>query len=115
MTDTTTYEQQAYEMGCERARHAASWIIDGNTSEDHIRRVLAMMDDGDPQYEQFLPASPNLSGEWADDLTPIRLVIEIAGDGVDPDPIIDGICDAYGRGVDETFEGECERILRAAL
>lgn len=110
----TDYERQAYELGAEHARNAASWVIDGNTSTDAIRRVVALLDEG-ADIDDYLPRAPNLSGEYADDLTPLRLVTEITGDSVDPDPIIDGISDAYEAGVSETFSAECERILRAAL
>jgi len=114
MEDFEKYEREAYELGAEHARIAASWV-DGNTSHDAIVRVVAMLDAGDPEAYDYLPREPNLSGEWADDLTPLRLVTEIAGDEIDPDPIIDAVCEAYERGVSDTFEPECERILRAAV
>lgn len=34
---------------------------------------------------------------------------------IDPDPFIDALSDAFEAGVDEHFEAECERILRAAV
>jgi hypothetical protein len=120
----TSHEQQAYDLGAEHARNAASWVIDGNTDQDHIRRMVAWLDDGDPEAYDYLPATPNLSGEWADSPTPASLYREIVGldpaDRIAEDEdadgeIIDALCDAYERGVDETFGVECERILRAAL
>jgi hypothetical protein len=112
------YEQEAYELGVEHARNVASWIIDGNTPHEYVVRVVAMLDAGDPAIDDHLPRRPNLSGEYADDLTPGMLAAEITDlDSDDPhfDELADTLADAYERGVSETFETECERILRAAL
>jgi hypothetical protein len=115
MDDLTQYENEAREMGRQAGIAAASWVIDGNTSQEHIQRMVAMYDEGDPEYHDYLPTRPNLSGEWADDPTPLSITTEIVGDEVDPDPIVDAIAEAWEAGADETFEVECERILRAAL
>jgi hypothetical protein len=123
-TTRTTYEQTAYELGCEHARNSASWAIDGNTSQEHIARLLGMLDAGDPQVWDFLPIAPNLSGEYADDLTPNKLADDLFGHGWCPDfyapegedaARMDALCDAYEEGVTDTFGFECERILRDAL
>ena len=37
------------------------------------------MDDGDPMADDRLPAYPTLSGEWADDPTPLSLALTIHG------------------------------------
>jgi hypothetical protein len=116
-TDIDQYEQEAYELGVEHARNAASWVIDGNTSHEAIARVVALLDEGD-DLDDYLPRRPNLSGEYADELTPGELAAEITDlDSDDPhfDELADILADAYERGVGETFEAECERILRAAL
>jgi hypothetical protein len=118
------HEQAAYELGVEHARNAASWIIDGNTRREFIPVVLEMMENGDPAADEYLPAMPNLSGEWADDLTPNRLADDIFGHGWCPDfyapegedaERMDALCDAYEQGVADTFQPECERILREAI
>jgi hypothetical protein len=118
------HEQAAYELGVEHARNAASWIIDGNTRREFIPVVLEMMENGDPAADEYLPAMPNLSGEWADDLTPNRLADDIFGHGWSPDfyapegedaERMDALCDAYEQGVADTFQPECERILREAI
>lgn len=116
MTTTNTYEQQAYELGCEHARNAAAWVTDGNTTQEHIARLVAMLENGDPAADQFLPVEPNLGGEWADSPTPLSIAREISGDkDFDHDELIDAMADAYENGVTDTFHPECERILRAAL
>jgi hypothetical protein len=105
-------------MGVAAAEAAASWIDTYDGAPVPIRRVLAMMDDGDPRVDDYLPARPNLSGEWADGLTPHSLALSIFG-SADDDPFdnedVEALADAYEAGVLDTFEAECERILRAAL
>lgn len=126
-TYSTDHEREAYRLGCEAAVAAASWVIDGNTSAEHITRVLAMLDDGDPMAYDYLPARPDLSGEWADAPTPASLYEDIIGESyseADDDAglasetlvgsVLDKIADAWEAGVSDTFKSECERILRAA-
>lgn len=128
MSDRTEHEQSAYDLGVEHAKNAASWIIDGNTKREFIPAVLAFMDDDDPRADDYLPRRPDLSGEYADDLTPIRLYERITGkDHGDAQEsaglayetlvgsVVDSLFSAYEEGVDETFGEECERILREAI
>lgn len=117
MNLTDTHISEAREMGRAAGLAAASWAADGNTSADHARRVLAMLDDGDPAADDYLPAYPNLSGEWADDLTPNSLARDILGGDLDDDypEASQALCDAWEDGVAETFDPECERTLRAIL
>jgi hypothetical protein len=111
----TPEQQAAYDLGVEHATNAASWVIDGNTDHDHIVKLAKMMDDGDPAIDDYLPAQPNLSGEWADSPTPMSLYRDIVdGDGDDTD-VIDSLAEAYEAGVDDTFTYECERIVKLAL
>jgi hypothetical protein len=113
-----TYEREAFELGAEHARNAASWAVDGRMSHKDIARILAVLEEGDSEdVAEYLPARPNLSGEWADDPTPGSLFRAITGRRPEEadDDVVDALCDAYERGVDETFEAECERVLRAAL
>lgn len=119
---TTDHEREAYELGVQAALAAASWVLDGNTAQDHIARMVAMLDDGDPQADDFLPAMPDLSGEWADGPTPDSLAVEIVGapdlgcgNAEEYDELRDAICDAWEAGVLDAYRPECERLLRAAL
>lgn len=110
-----THEQEAYEAGVEAAKAAASWVIDGNTSQEHIAGVLALWDNGDPAVDECLPYCPDLSGQWAGDPTPLSLARDITGED-EPDPdLTDSLAEAFERGAMETFGPECERILRAAV
>ena len=120
MQTYTAHEREAYELGKAAAIAAASWTVDGNSSEQYIRRVLAMFDDGDPQLDDYLPPMPDLSGEWANGPTPTSLWGEIVGFNADGGIDADGdelaaLCDAYEAGVADHFMAECERVLRAAL
>jgi hypothetical protein len=114
----THYERKAYALGVDAAKAAASWVIDGNTDAEHYRHVLSLMDNGDPRADDYLPATPNLSGEWAGDPTPHSLYEDVTGRSSSDrvfGAIIDAICDAWERGVEDTFQPECERLLRAAV
>jgi hypothetical protein len=118
-TERTQHEQQAYDLGVEAAKAAASWVLDGNASDEHYRALLKMIDDGDPRVDDSLPRCPDLSGEWADDRTPLSLACEIvsreeSGDEIDPH-LVDALADAFEEGVSDTFMDECERLLREAL
>jgi hypothetical protein len=115
---STDHEREAYALGVSAALAAASWTVDGNTPPDHIARVLAMLEDGDPAAYDYLPTEPNLSGEWADAPTPDSLYSEIVGDERTAEEggqydLRDAIADAWEAGVSDTFAPECERILRA--
>ncbi len=112
MPSTDELTADAYQCGADAARAAASWTCDGNTDPAAAARVVAMLDAGH-DISDYLPAMPNLSGEWADDLTPLSLARDLTGED-DPDPaLIAELADAFERGVDETFDGACEAELRA--
>jgi hypothetical protein len=125
---STDHEREAYALGVSAALAAASWTVDGNTSPEHIVRVLAMLEDGDPMAYDYLPAYPNLSGEYSDDPTPRSLYEDITGlnhSEAEADAglayetlvgsVMDAIADAWEAGVSDTFEQACERELRASL
>jgi len=115
------WEAEGFRLGCEAASAAASWTADGNTSSEHAARVLAMLDDGDPAADDYLPAWPDLSGEWADAPTPRSLFEDLTGLDAhaeatwQPDAyqmVLEALCEAFERGVSETFEAACEAELR---
>jgi hypothetical protein len=124
---STDHEREAYRLGVAAAEAAASWAADGNTSDEHRRTVLAMLNDGDPMANDYLPARPNLSGEWADDPTPRSIAADVgyatpdrdADEPIDAiladDETVQAIADAYEAGVSDTFQDACERELRAGL
>lgn len=120
----TAHEAGAYALGCEDARAAASWVLGGDRSSDHVRRVVAMIDAGDPELDDYLPPMPDLSGQWADARTPRDLFEELTGCDAHAEAswnadaygdYVDALCTAWEAGVSDAFLPECERILRAAL
>jgi hypothetical protein len=122
--DRVLWVREAREQGEEAGKAAASYVIDGNQEDSHYARLERMMDEGDPALDDYLPARPNLSGEWADSMTPARLFEAITGldahaeaswnyDGYQS--VLEPLCDAWEAGVDETFGHECERLVREAL
>ncbi len=112
MSTTDEFLAAAYERGRDAALAAASWVTDGNESDESRRRKLAMLEDGDPAIDQFLPNTPNLSGEWADDPTPLSLARDITGGDDLPEDLTDALADEFERGVDDHFSAACERELR---
>lgn len=114
MTTPTQASERVWVAGLEHGRAAGSWVFDGNTHEDMIRRVLQGYDDGDPETMELLEPYP-LSGEWADDPTPAT-VYAIAGVD-DPeafDPAGQLLTD-YELAFSEGFWGEVIRSGRAML
>jgi hypothetical protein len=107
----STSEQDAHDLGAMHARNAASWVVDGNSDVRMARKLLQMMREGDPAADDYFPARPNLSGEWADSLTP-RALCEAIGVETDDGDEISALCDAYEAGVDESFEDAIEQELR---
>jgi len=91
---------------------AATWAIDGSTSEEHARWILDGLDAGDPEVLDYLP-SPRLGGEWADEPTWSN-ILEDEGceDSHDGRPeLLDAYCYAYSCAVAR----EVVRACRAQL
>jgi hypothetical protein len=101
----------AIERGREDAKSAATWVADGNSEPDAIRQTLQGIEDGDPMTYDLLPPAPNLSGEWADSLTPLSLAREITG-SEPPLWLIDELAEAYEVGVGEAWEDACVTELK---
>jgi hypothetical protein len=101
MIDTPeTLEDMAGRLARYHCLAAATWL-----ETDDPGTLLAMIRDGDPRVDDYLPAQPNLSGEMADGLTPARLLDELGEDidDVDPDDV-DAICTAYETAVADHWE-----------
>lgn len=114
----------ARERGESAARALASWTVDGNTTPESARAVLALLDDGDPAAEDYLPRRPDLSGEFAGDETPHGLAVDVTDldfGYTETDPsrtwkleLIDLLADEFESGVDDVFLDACEAELRRA-
>jgi hypothetical protein len=86
--------------GYERGVAAGSWVIDGNTSDQAARRLLAGIEDEDPQVLDALPSAP-LSGQWADGLTPCGVLAwyDLDEDCSSADGVVNAFEDGFSRGV----------------
>ena len=112
---TSEMIRRARRMGKQAACNAASWVFDGNTTDDTYRTVLKGIEDGDPAVLDAYNV-PNLSGEWADGETPSTLADYFGLDeDNDPDGFrLDAVCAAWEEGAD-TFWTEVEKLARAHL
>jgi hypothetical protein len=118
------WKAQARAQGETAGRNAASWVLDGNHDDSHYERLERMMDEGDPALYDYLPERPNLSGEWADAPVPATLFEEITGLDAHAEAswnyevyseVLEALCTAWEDAVAETFDHECERLVRGAL
>lgn len=113
-----TAKAEAHALGVAAAQTAATWTVDGDMSQKDIERRIEMLDAGDPAVWDLLPTMPNLSGEWADDPTPLSIARSVLGTDVDDQDLFDveaELADAWETGVAETFEAACEAELRRAV
>lgn len=108
------YLRAAYAAGQEAGRAAASWAADGNTSDEHRLRVLAMLDAGDPAADDYLPRWPVLAEDPRDGDTAATLTAHTGGDPTCQEATT-AAADAWERGVSDTFYAACEQTLRAGL
>lgn len=104
--------QLAERAGYDAGKSAGSWIIDGNTSEEVARRILAGIKDGDPEVLDQLPSAP-FSGEWADGIMARDVLL---GYGLDEDaPEAEELLTAFEDGYSSGAEDEVARAARAIL
>lgn len=108
-------EREAYKLGAEHARNAALWVTVERPDPDGIRRLISMIEDGDPEAWDYLPAMPNLSGEWADDPTPLSLARDLTSEDDPSSELQEMLTESYEEGVRDTFVLECERHLHKML
>lgn len=118
--DTLTETEFAVEVdrmrhaGAERAKAAATWILDGNSTEGTARAILEGLENGDPMVLDTLPAFS--FGEWSGESE--REMIEAETD-VDVDSLSgdehDELCNAYLDGFNDEIGAACEREARAFL
>lgn len=85
----------AAERGYEHGRSVGSWVIDRNTTQEAARRIVNGYNEGDPAVMDMQPAP--LSGEWADDPTPARVLALLGADG-SADHLLHVYEEAFGDG-----------------
>lgn len=107
----TLTEQSAYSLGYEHGQSRGMWVIDGNTSEDYARKLIAGYDEGDPEVMDMQP-SP-LSGEWADDPLPRDILAELGTD--EDEDSADDLLRDYAYGFSDGFWSEVMRAARVLV
>ena len=104
--------KQAYKAGYAHGVAAGSWVIDGNTTAETARYILAGFRDGDPEVLDLLPSEP-LSGEWADGPTPATVLADLGVD--EDDALADDLLYEYEAGFASGMEDEVTRSAEAIL
>lgn len=99
----------AGEVAQGRARTAASWVTNGNSTDEHRRYVLDLIKDGDPVMDTYLPVRPELGVDYSAN----NLVEEVTGRqwGDVEDADRETIIGAWETSMDENFVSECEKEL----
>jgi hypothetical protein len=119
---------EAEKMGEHDGTAAGSWAVDGNTTEETCRALVAGIDEGDPTVLDGLPFL-DLSGQWADGPTVGDIIAEVvqhADDNGDPDVFLaavrnlstedeDAVIDAYRMAYDTAVQDEVYRAASARL
>lgn len=106
----------ARDMGRRAGRAAAQFAVPPGVPA--ALRMLAAVESWGEDSDA-LPEPPNLSGGWADELTPLALACDVLdADGHHVEDVlgdhgVSEIAEAWEQGVDETFWDECERIANA--
>lgn len=116
--------KEAAQEGTRAGVNAAAWweqdAIGGRTSsrdntKETARRVLAGIEDGDPEILDSLPC-PNLSGGWADAMTPARLLdcLGVDAESVTPEEESE-ICEAWEMAARDAVGDEIARLCAQHL
>jgi hypothetical protein len=116
MTNTATsrtYDnmiERAQELGTEHGHNVGTWVQ--ISSEADARIAL----DPDGYVETFGPRAP-LSGEFADDMTPdkLRVELEISLEDWENDDLSASIMEGYELAFEEAHEAEVHRMARVQL
>lgn len=112
--DADEIMREARKLGTMEGAGAASWVFDGNTTDETYRAFLRGWEDGDPEtMDAYAPTSGWLSGEWADARTARDLQLDLGIDDEDPDgEILAEACDAYEGAAEDAYWTELERVAR---
>ena len=116
--------KRAETLGTKHGRNAAEWAAQDafggrhtGDSEAAAREFLRMAEDGDPVlYDRY--QAPNLSGEWADSMTPGRLMdhcFATEDDHAECADSEDEICLAYEDAASNGFWGRLEECAALVL
>ena len=102
-------ETKARELGTEDGHAAGTWIFDGNTTPATYVQWRKWLDDGDPEMWSHYRAP--LSGEYADDMNPQRLMEALDAPSMG-DEAEYRLCSAYEQAHADAWSAEIERVVR---
>ena len=106
--------REARKLGREAGHAAATWVVDGNTSDETKQMMREGIEDGDPEVLDMLRI-PNLSGEWGDEPTPSALYQDIGFDQETDkrsDWLSDQICTDWEDAASEAFFTQLREELK---
>lgn len=103
-------KREAQKLGRARGRAAASWVFDGNTLPETFRKVIEMMDAGDPELFDSIRHPDWLSGEHAGES-----IAELLPDLPTDAERADDLMKAYEDAADLAFWETVERTARKAV
>jgi hypothetical protein len=86
-----------------RAGHAAATWFEPSDE------LVQMIEDGDPEADQYMPRRPDLSGEYAGES--MNELLDVTEDD-DPDDV-DEIADIWQEAADAAYQKEIDRAIRA--
>lgn len=102
-------KEAARKLGHAHGHNAGTWVFDGNTPTETYTRWLQWIEDGDPEMGNHY-RSP-LSGEYADDMNPQKLMLALDAPSLS-DVEESDICGAYESAHYDAWAEECERVVR---
>lgn len=100
--------EEATALGKEHGHDKATWVFDGNTSENAYGRFLQGHEDGDPEIMDMCPAP--LSGEWAGESMWEILGAPEDGDDLEADDAWQEVADAYENAFTSAWWTETLRV-----
>lgn len=117
----------ARNLGKEAGANCAEWVAQdtfgGRCTRDHKDKARACLKALDDCSESHIEVLPNLSGEWADGMTPAKLLEDVKwhtdaerGEHTDEvDEVLDDLCQEWESGVWEGYEWKLSQLARDVL
>lgn len=118
----------ARNLGKEAGANCAEWVAQdtfgGRCTRDHKAKARAVLESIEScDYSHMDVRLPNLSGEYADEMTPAKLLEDVlwytdADRGEHTDEVeeaLDDICNEWEQGVGEGYEWQLAQLAKSAL
>lgn len=118
----------ARNLGKEAGANCAEWVamdtFGGRCTRDHKAKARAVLESIEScDYSHMDVRLPNLSGEYADEMTPAKLLEDVmwytdADRGEHTDEVeaaLDDICNEWEQGVGEGYEWQLAQLAKSAM